>query len=83
MVSNEKGAAPLLRATSWAEQPTLSKEEIERMAWAQVLNGAESSCEDAINEDYNLSEADFERICDRAAKIIEFLRAATGAKANG
>lgn len=52
----------------------LSDEEVDKIAWREVLTGAESSAEDWIDEDGEFSYEDGDRIFERQMEIIRTLR---------
>ena len=58
------------------EAPTPLTDDQKRLeAWRMLLNGAESHLEDAINEDGDWSDEDFEEVLKGAREILRQLRA--------
>lgn len=53
----------------------LSDDEINHVAWSQLLDGAESFAEDWIDEEGEFTEEEADRIFDRMFEILDELRA--------
>lgn len=49
----------------------LTDSEVNRVAWREIINGARSFIEDWIDEEGEFTEADGDRIFDRALDIVK------------